>query len=150
MPHPYQLSFRHTPAILRRIVDRIPAGRRVETLAEERFSLLEMVCHLADSEEMFLDRMRAAIERDVPVFERVDVSERAREKRFSERDIDEELAVFARRRTDTVEFLEGLTEVQLARQLTQGFGTMSIEAFVALLTGHDVYHLEQASAYLRG
>ena len=148
--NPYQLSLRHTPEILRRVVDAVPAARQDEALGEERFTLREMVCHLADYEDVFLDRMRAALERDVPAFDRIDVTERAREKRYAERDVWEELVVFANRRRDTIAFLEGLSEAQLARSLTQSFGTMSIEAFAAVLTGHDLYHLEQASAYLRG
>lgn len=145
---PYQLSLRHIPAVLRRIVDRIPPSKYDQKLAEDRFTLREMVAHLADSEPMFLRRMREAVERNEPTFERVDVMARARQERFAERDLYAELDAFALRRAETVEFLEGLSEAQLARRLTQSFGTTSIEAFVALLSGHDVYHLEQASAYL--
>ena len=146
----YQLSLRHTPTILRRIVDGVPAERRAESLGEDRFTLLEMVCHLADYEDVFLDRMRATVERDLPEFERIDVSERAKTKKYAERDMDEELTVFENRRRDTITFLEERSAEELDRELVQSFGRMSLKEFVAVLTGHDLYHLEQASEYLRG
>ena len=146
----YQLSLRYTPTVLRRIVDGVPAERYAESPGEDRFTLLEMVCHLADYEDVFLDRMRAAVEKDVPEFERIDVTERAKAKRYAERDMDEELMVFENRRRDTITFLEERSAEELDRELVQSFGRMSLEKFVAVLTGHDLYHLEQASEYLRG
>lgn len=147
---PYRLSLRHTPAILRRIAGNVVEDRARECLGEDRFTLIEMVAHLADSESILFGRIREAVERDVPSFQRVDVDERAREGRFAERDLAAELDAFAVRRAETVAFLEGLSEAQFAREFVQATGRTSIQAFVACLAGHDLYHLEQASAYLPG
>lgn len=145
---PYSLSLAHTPAILSRTIAHIPPERRSGTREEDRFDLLEMVAHLADSEAIFSARMRAAVEEDVPEFARLDMGQRAIDERYAERSLYEELALFAARRAETVAFVEGLTDAELDREFVQAFGRMSVREFVGVLTGHDLYHLEQASSYL--
>lgn len=145
---PYTLSLRHTPAILARIVSTVPADRHREPLGQDRFSLVEMVAHVADSENVYSERLRGAVEQDVPTFEPIDVAERARAGRFSERDVQQELRMFADRRRETVAFLEGLPPEAWAREFVSRIGRVSVETFVAFISGHDLYHLDQASAYL--
>ena len=147
----YLLALRHTPAILERIVDVIPAERQGERSSEDRFSLLEMVCHLADFEDIYLERMRAALSNDGVEVPDVDEGARAVEKRYAERDLRQELSVFANRRRDTIDFLEGLSDEDLGRSFTKaGMGRVTIGEYLALLAGHDLYHLDQASWHLRG
>jgi len=145
---PYALSLRHTSAILGRIVGAIPAERHGEALGENRFTLVEMVAHIADSENVYFERLRGAVERDVPTFDRVDVIARAREGRFTERDIRQELNAFAKRSRATVSFLEALGPEAWAREFVSGIGRTSVERYVAFVSGHDLYHLDQASEYL--
>ena len=147
----YLLALRHTPTILERILDDVPAERYGDRAAEDRFTLLEMVCHQADFEDVYLERMRAALKTDGVQVADVDEGARAVEKRYVERDLHEELTVFANRRRDTVDFVESLSDEDLARSFTKaGMGRVSIKEYLAILSGHDLYHLEQASWYLRG
>jgi uncharacterized damage-inducible protein DinB len=147
---PYQLSLRHSPAILQRLVAQIPKARFAEPGTETRFSILEMVCHIADFETVFFDRIRAAVETDVPQFASVDISARVIEQRYADQNLDEQLTKFAEGRKTTIAYLESLDDTQLARELIQSFGRMTVKEFVSVMAGHDVYHIEQLTGYLEG
>lgn len=147
----YLLALRHTPTILERILDDVPADRYGDRMAEGRFSLLEMVCHLADFEDIYLERMRAALKQDGVEVADVDEGSRAVEKRYDCRDLREELTVFGNRRRDLMTFVEELTEDQRGQAFTkEGMGRVTIKEYLAILSGHDLYHLEQATWYLKG
>ena len=147
----YLLALRHTPTILERILDDVPADRYGERVAEDRFTLLEMVCHQADFEDIYLERMRAALKDDGVEVPDVDEEARAKEKKYDGRDLRKELVVFANRRRDTIDFLEGLSDAELGKSFTkEGLGRVTIKDYLAVLSGHDLYHLEQATWYLRG
>ena len=147
----YLLALAHTPAIFARILDDVPAERFGDRVAEDRFTLLEMVCHLADFEDVVLDRMRAARKEDGVAVPDWDEDAQAKAKKYDCRDLHRELEVFASRRRDTVTFLKELSDEEAARTFTkEGLGRVSVERYVAVVTGHDLYHLEQASRYLKG
>lgn len=146
----YLLALRHTPTILERILDDVPADRYGEKTAEDRFTLLEMVCHLADFEDIYVERMRAALKTDGVEVADIDEGERAREKKYDCRDLHKELEVFGNRRRDTITFLEELSDEQLGRSFTkEGIGRVTIREYLAILSGHDLYHLEQATWHLK-
>lgn len=146
----YLLALRHTPAILERILDDVPASRYNDRVGEGRFTLLEMVCHLADFEDIYVERMRAALKTDGVEVPDVDEGQRAIEKKYDCRDLHKELEVFANRRRDTITFLEELTDDELNRSFTkEGLGKITIKEYLAILSGHDLYHLEQATWYLK-
>lgn len=147
----YLLALRHTPAILERILDDVSPARYGDRVSEDRFSLLEMVCHMADFEDIYLERMRAALKQDGVEVADVDEGLRAIEKRYDCRDLHKELEVFGNRRRDTISFLEELTDDQLSKRFTkEGIGMVTIAEYLAILSGHDIYHLEQATWYLKG
>lgn len=147
--NPYMLQMRHTPAILERTLDQIPSDRFQEPLQDGRFNLVEMVAHIADCEDIFLDRMRLAVEKPGANITPFDPETRALEKRYAERDIRHELQVFANRRRDTVDFLESISPEQAKLSVKHPqFGEMSVNEIATFLLGHDIYHLEQASEYL--
>lgn len=146
----YLLALRHTPTILERILDDVPADRYGERVGEDRFTLLEMVCHLADFEDVFQERFRAALKEDGAEVSDVDEAQRALDKKYGERDLRQELEVFANRRRDTVTLLEELSEEDLQRSFTkEGLGRVTLREYNALLLGHDLYHVEQATRYLK-
>ncbi|RYG23781.1 DinB family protein [bacterium] len=146
----YLLALRHTPAILERILDDVSPARYGDRVSDDRFTLLEMVCHMADFEDIYLERMRAALKTDGIEVADVDEGQRAKDKHYDCRDLHKELEVLANRRRDTIDFLEGLTEDQLNRSFTkEGMGKVTIKEYLAILAGHDLYHLEQATWYLK-
>jgi uncharacterized damage-inducible protein DinB len=146
----YSLALEHTPVTLRRILDDVRPERQTERVAEDRFTLLEMVAHLADWEDLFLDRMRLANEKPGSPVEVYDEGARATEKRYAERDLQHELDVFENRRRDTLDFLRGLSAEDWQKTFVHPErGTMTIQDQVTMLLGHDLYHLEQATQYMR-
>lgn len=146
----YSFAIELTPSALRRILDCVQPARYTERLSEDRFSLVEMVAHLSDMEDVFLERMRIAWKKPGTPIELVDESTRAIEKHYADRDLFHELDVFENRRRDTLDFLRERTPEELEHHsLHPEFGPMTIEDMCHFLLGHDIYHLQQASEYLR-
>lgn len=146
----YNLAIEFTPSALRNIVDCVPSERFSERHEEDRFNLTEMVAHLADWEVLFLDRMTLANEQPGVAVEAIDETQRAIDKHYSTRDIQHELDVFENRRRDTLTFLRALAPEDWTKTFIHSErGEMTIADQVTMLLGHDLYHLEQASAYLR-
>lgn len=146
--NPYLLSLRHTPVILVRMLDQIPAERFAERLHEDRFNLVEIVAHLADCEDIFLDRLRQTVEQPGSTILAFDEGERAIEKHYADRDVHHEAQVFANRRRDTVDFIESLTPEEWGLKAThEERGEQSVSEQISVLCGHDLYHLEQVSEY---
>ena len=147
---PYSFAIEHTPTILRRLLDDVRPERYAERLAEDRFTLVEMVAHMADWEDLFLDRMRLAYEQPGSTVLLYDEGQRAIEKRYAERDIQHELDVFENRRRDTVDFLRNLAPDDWGRIFVHPErGELTIQDQVTMLLGHDLYHVEQVTQYLR-
>ena len=92
-------------------------------MADDRFTLLEMVCHLADFEDIYIERMRAALKEDGVEVPDVDEGQRAKDKKYDCRDLHKEMEVFANRRRDTIDFVEELSDEELGRAFTkEGLG----------------------------
>lgn len=147
---PYHLAIELTPATLRRLIDCIPTERFGDRVAPDRFSLTEMVAHMADWEDLFLDRMRLAQEHPGSRIEVYDEGARAEEKQYATRDLQHELAVFENRRRDTLDFLKNLDPSEMSKTFMHPQrGEMTISDQAIMLLGHDLYHLDQTSQYLR-
>jgi uncharacterized damage-inducible protein DinB len=146
--NPYLLSLQHTPTILVRMLDQIPSDRYKDQLGEDRFSLIEMVAHLADWEAIFLDRLQQTVEQPGSMIQAYDETERSIEKKYAERDVHHEAQVFANRRRDTLDFIAGLSteQFQLAARHSER-GEQSVYEQLFVMMGHDIYHLEQVSEY---
>ena len=146
---PYALAIRHTPVILERIVDEVPMERFTEQLSVDRFTLTEMVAHLADFEETIMDRLVTASEKPGSPIENFDEEARSVEKNYAAKNIRHEIDTFATRRRETILYLESLPEEKWSNTVVHpGLGTMTIADLLCNLHGHDLYHIEQASAYM--
>lgn len=147
---PYTFAIEKTPSALYKIIDCIQPARYNERLSEDRFSLVEVICHIADFEEAIQDRIHSAHEYPGKEIEAFDEEKRAVEKHYADRDLHHELEVFENRRRDTADFLRTLQPEDWKKTFRHPqFGEMSIADQVAMMIGHDLYHLEQASQYLR-
>lgn len=147
---PYSLAIEHTPTILRRILADVRMERYTERVAEDRFTLLEMVAHMADWEDVVLDRLRIAQEKPGSPVEDFDIEARAIEKGYSERNLQHELDVLENRRNDTLDFLRNLPAEDWNKTFVHpARGEVTIQSQVSMLVGHDLYHIEQATAYMR-
>lgn len=138
------------PSAFFHVIDDVRTERYRDRIEADRFDLVEMVAHLADLEDLFLERMRLAHEHpgsDCPV---IDADHRCTEKHYATRDLHHELEVYRNRRNDTLDFLRNLQPGEETRSVKHpAYGEMTIATIVGNTVAHDLYHLEQASQYLR-
>jgi len=146
---PYSLSIRHTPVIIERIVDEVPMERFTERPTASRFSLVEMVAHLADYEETILNRLVIAAERSGSPVENFDEEGRAIEKNYAGKNIRHEIDTFAVRRRETILYIESLSDDKWNNFFVHPeLGEVTIGQYLCIIHGHDLYHIEQTTAYM--
>lgn len=149
MSHSYNFQISNTPATLTRLIDAIRPERYDEKLDEERFSLREVIAHMADWEMIFLDRITAAVEYPGSTIEAYDEGARGIEHHYSAKDVYHELEVFEARRRDTVDYLLRLAEDDWDNTVIHPErGEQSVQNLVETITGHDLYHIFQITQYL--
>jgi uncharacterized damage-inducible protein DinB len=114
----------------------------------------EVVCHLRDTEELFMGRfdlLMAMDEPKLPALTPQTPDRWAEERQYLRNDADEALAAFSRRRAETLAFLTPLTPDQWQRGGVHATrGRMSIGDFVTLMAWHDDNHLDQLRRALDG
>lgn len=146
---PYSQTLADTPGTLQRILSLVPKEKFDQRLADDRFSLRESIAHLADHEVIALDRIVKAVENDGVHISGYDVDERAKEKKYAERDPHHELEVFANRRRETFETIAKFDDIDLQKHYVHSeSGPMTVADAISFLMGHDLYHLHQAGEYL--
>jgi hypothetical protein len=132
------------------VIDDVRAKRYRDRIEPERFDLVEMVAHLADLEDLFLERMRLAYEYPGSECSNIDPDARCTEKHYTTRDLHHELEVYRNRRNDTLDFLRNLQPGEEARAVQHPtLGELTIATIAGNTVAHDLYHLEQAAQYLR-
>jgi uncharacterized damage-inducible protein DinB len=108
------------------------------------WTVLEVMCHLRDYEGLFQERASLTVEQDSPALPNPNPDELAREKRYSEENLEAVYQEWKTRRTAFVEYLAGLDESAWARTGEHPKrGTMSLQDQLALCAFHDVNHVEQ-------
>ena len=132
------------------MIDAVRPDQYDVKLGEDRFSLREIVAHLADLELTWLDRITSAVEFPGKEVENFDEEARAVEHQYANKDIHHELEVFDNRRRDTVDYLLRLADEEWSNTITHPVhGSMSVLQIVQFITGHDLYHINQVSQYLK-
>lgn len=142
-------DFSLAPKILERILRVFPTERLDDRIEKDRFTAREVIAHLADYEQVILDRIRAANlqpGRTVPGF---DPDQRAAEHHYGDKDVFHEAEVYESRRGVTIEYLQGLEDADWDKTFVHANGTTyTIRDYVALVFLHDLEHLDQISHYL--
>ena len=147
--HPYLLiSLPLGPGIVRKLVENIPESQYDVALAEDRFTVREVVAHLADGEVLFRARIESALNSPNAEVAGFDEGERATEQNYAGSNIEEQLALFEAERATTVSLLKSISIDQFrAPYIHPYFGQMVVEDQANMLVGHDMYHIEQLLAY---
>ncbi len=118
---------------------------------EKNWAAKEIICHLRDTEELFIIRLQSMIIMDEPKFIGADVDRWAEERQYLRNDIQEALSAFRKRRGETLKFLRGLKPEQWDRtgiHATRGRETLRVWA--EIIPKHDLNHLEQLKRALAG
>ena len=112
--------------------------------APDRWSALEVICHLRDVERLWADRLVKTAFSDRPLFSILDVNDLAARNRYNEQNPAAALKEFARLREDNLRLLRVLPASQWNRVgLHPKYGEMTIHRIVEIITGHDRGHFEQ-------
>jgi len=127
----------------------------------------EVVCHLRDTEELFLLRLEMIAAMDEPLLAAAGMGARvmtlkpdgqpaapdrwAEDRQYIRNDAGEALAAFRRRREETLAHLSSLTPEQWQRGgIHPRSGRMSVGDFVTMMAWHDDNHLDQLRRALEG
>ena len=107
-----------------------------------KWSTLEVVCHLADFEPIFVDRMKRIIALDRPTFHGADENQFAAKLAYHQRDLDEELAIVENTRRQFARILRVAPPEVLERiGIHNERGPKSLSELLTVATNHIKHHL---------
>lgn len=148
--NPYLLiSIEFGPVVLARLVGHIPRSRWDEALEPGRFTPREVMAHMADWEPIMRGRMEAAVAQPGATIRAYDEVEMARANNYAGTDPAEQGVLFCAERAKTAAWLRERSGEDWAKTVTHPErGLMTLSGLANFLLGHDLYHIEQLSAYL--
>lgn len=140
---------RETPAALRLTI----AGRTAEQLgrpeAPGKWSVRQVVQHLADSELVGGFRYRMVLAHDRPMIQGYDQDRWAERLRYDEADLDTAIADFTTMRQGNIRLLLRATPADRERVMVHAErGEESLAHMIRMYAGHDLVHLRQMARIL--
>jgi uncharacterized damage-inducible protein DinB len=110
--------------------------------APGKWSVREIVSHLADCELVFSFRLRQTLSEEHPIIQPFDQEIWA--KRYAAYDLASALALFTAARNWNLKYLTTIDETDRHRPTTHPErGTMTFWTIVETMAGHDINHLQQ-------
>jgi uncharacterized damage-inducible protein DinB len=129
---------------LRRVASSMDAGAIRKPEAPGKWSVTQVIAHLADSEIVWAWRLRLILGQDRPTLTGYDQDAWADNLDYANADVSECLDRFTILRSSHLRLLAGLTPAQQKRVgMHSERGEESVEHLVRLYAGHDVLHLNQ-------
>jgi DinB superfamily len=142
-------TLRATPVVLRALVAGVDQGQLRRRPAPGEWAIIEVVGHLADTEERALGRVRRMLAEDDPKLEPFDQEALAVQRRYLELDLQAELARLDHLRGQHLAVLDGLDAPAWERTGRHGeHGTMSVELYETHVAAEEVDHLAQIARLL--
>ena len=113
---------------------------------------VEVLCHLRDNEEWFLERMKLVVAMPEPRFVATNPDRWANERQYMTNDAAVALAAFTGRREETLAFLRALGPDDWSRagMHADSRGRRTIDEFVSVMAWHDDNHFDQLRRALAG
>lgn len=155
MPHPLHrglliTSLAGTPLVLARLTHGLGADALDRRPDPNRFTVREILAHLADWDPIFRERMRVCRDERSATFVPRDEEQMAIDNDYAHSDAAASLTRFTQERAVTVSFLRDLSAEQwdLAAAHVMA-GPMTIGNLVDLVAAHDGYHVRQIAEWLR-
>ncbi|HJP72155.1 MAG TPA: DinB family protein [Candidatus Limnocylindria bacterium] len=137
-------TLRGTPVVLERLVGDVPDEALRARPAPGEWAIIEVVAHLADTDERSIGRMRRMLTEDEPMLQPYDQAALAIERDYIAMDDAEQLARFSSLRAEQVAMLEGLDEAGWSRAGIHGeHGRVTVQQLTAHTAGEDGDHLAQ-------
>jgi len=133
-----------TPACIGALLAPLPAEHLTWTPAPSRWSIAQIVAHLADAEVVGAYRFRMILGAPGTAIQAFNQDDWAREMSYATRDTGASLALFAALRTALVALITGLDDEKLDRfGVHAERGKESVRHLISLYAGHDLNHLAQ-------
>ena len=107
-----------------------------------RWSTRQVVCHLADCEIVYAERMKRVIVEDDPPMENLDPDTFAAGLGYDQRDVEEELQLISATRTHMGNILRSLEPDQFQRTGHHSTdGPLALETLLSRITNHIPHHI---------
>lgn len=130
------------PGILRRAVAGMSRDQLTARPVPGKWSTLEVVCHLTDFEPVYADRMKRVIAEDRPSLLGADEKCFAAALAYHQRDLEEELTILERTRSQMARILRTLPDEALRRAgVHNERGPLTLEQLLTGVTGHLTHHV---------
>ena len=111
----------------------------------------EVVCHLRDTEELFMMRFETIMAADEPKVSAIDPDRWAQDRQYLKNDAGEAAAAFRKRRDESLTFLRKLDADQWTRGAIHPVrGRFTIDDLASLMAAHDDNHIDQVKRALEG
>lgn len=149
MQTPYLLEgLASGPSAVETLVGRIDAQHYDTVVSPDRFTVREIVAHLADWEAIWRERAEHGQAQTEGSVQAMDEGERAAAQNYATWDVAESLAIYRQRRTDFVERVRQMTSEEMDRAYQHPqYGPVTVWVHCVMLAGHDLYHIQQLLDY---
>jgi len=129
------------PELLREATKGMSAGQLQARPVPGKWSTLEVICHLADFEIVYADRLKRVIAENEPTLFGGDPDVFASRLAYHSRDLAEELALIAACRGQVARILRTLKEADFARIGKHNeAGPLTLVQLLERVTNHAVHH----------
>lgn len=137
----------HNVTTLRTLVGGLPDNViRLQGTGSELWSILEVVCHLRDTEKRTFGRVQQMVNEDQPRFDGLDADALARESDYQSQSLEDALDAFAQSRQGHIAYLEKLSDEQWTRTaIHEQAGEITVQSLTAHMAAHDSVHMAQIS-----
>jgi DinB superfamily len=137
-------ALRAGPLVLSRLVRELPDAALRRRPADGEWAIIEVVAHLADTEERALSRTRRMLTEEEPFLEPYDPAALAIERDYISMELGEQLARFAALRAEQAELSATLDDDGWLRPGRHGeHGRITVQQLAAHTAGEDADHLAQ-------
>jgi uncharacterized damage-inducible protein DinB len=131
------------PRALRQAITGLTREQLTARPVPGKWSILEVVCHIADFEPVYTERMKRVIALEKPTFLGADENLFAAKLAYHDRDLEEELKIIETTRSQMARILRTLPQSALERVGNHDErGPRTLENLVATITNHIPHHLK--------
>ena len=131
------------PNLLRRAVAGMTRGQLIARPIPGKWSTLEVVCHIADYEPIYADRMKRVIALNEPELLKGDPGLFAARLAYEQREAEEELALIEVTRKQMARILRALKPEDFQRRGAHSRdGTLTLETLLQRITNHIPHHVQ--------
>jgi uncharacterized damage-inducible protein DinB len=131
------------PRTLRQAVTGLTREQLTDRPVPGKWSILELVCHIADFEPVYAERMKRVIALEKPTFLGADENLFAAKLAYHDRDVEEELKIIETTRSQMGRILRTLPQTALERVGNHDErGPRTLENLITTITNHIPHHLK--------